>query len=641
MAQGRVIRPGQEGALAEMLGRGADLPAACRFTGGQVATDAIVATYACPSGEVVLELREARVAPAALPRTDTLAVAVRSGAAPRELVEALLARVRSGESTIEWSAQTSGAPVLPPARFSAASYAAIAVAVLLFAGVLALLTRRRGRRALLAAGRRAAIAALCVAGIAAAAELTYRTVLYGTSERVAADAAFELYGLGESTMVGQPFDPKVSIPRLLDHMFGGEIAGRRLVVKNLAERGAPLYPQALAFERALDGRVPGAPGAVLIMSGHNEAFVPAADGAATYLPALIADRSALLRDLLLALRRRRLIDRERSLAAYEYYLRRTIETARAHGLLPILTTMASNIARIEPNVGEAEADPAAAIVEQGLQLEQHGNYAMALDLYRARFAEHPTSAALSYRAGRCAEALGDFDAAREHYWTAVDLDSRLLFGRATRAQNDFIRQLAREYEVPLVDAVQILEDRSPHGLLGDALFIDGQHPSLAGYLYLAEAYAGILSQRFATPIRHPLSGAGEVAAALAVNPQDTAAALVTAGSWLIATSVTHPFPLDRMTLAEKRFRSLLGDGDNFSAWFGIALAQAAARGGLLRNPDDVAALGNLAGYNQSYRVAPDKLPALLARFTALGVDAEVLQGIRGSSGADAAPRRSR
>jgi len=67
------------------------------------------------------------------------------------------------------------------------------------------------------------------------------------------------------------------VPRLLEHMFGGVMAGRRLRVINVAERGVPLYAQSVAFERALAARNPAAPGVVLIMSGHNDPFVPTGD----------------------------------------------------------------------------------------------------------------------------------------------------------------------------------------------------------------------------------------------------------------------------------------------------------------------------------------------------------------------------
>src|SRR5581483_262637 len=72
--------------------------------------------------------------------------------------------------------------------------------------------------------RRAGIAVASALAVALAAELGYRGVLSVEAPRHAA-GDFELYGVGESTMVGEPFHPKLSVPRLLDHMFGGRIAG--------------------------------------------------------------------------------------------------------------------------------------------------------------------------------------------------------------------------------------------------------------------------------------------------------------------------------------------------------------------------------------------------------------------------------
>lgn len=463
--------------------------------------------------------------------------------------------------------------------------------------------------------------------LALAAEAAYRAVVH-IAVRRHGGGEFELYGVGESTMVGEPFHPKVSVPLLLEHMFGGVMAGRPMRIINLAERGVPLYPQAVAFERAVADRDRDSPGAVLIMSGHNESLAPTGEPGRPYAPPAITERSAIVRDALLALRRHRLIDRERSPAAWDYYLRQVIETARASGLTPILTTMASNISRVEPNIDAPAAAPIAGIVAQGLALEDGGRFAEARDLYRSRLDDGPGAVALEYRLGRCAEALGDYAAAREHYWTAVDRDPRTMFGRATRVQNQLLRELAREYGVPLVDAVQILEEHSPHGILGDDLFMDGQHPAFTGYVFLADAYAEILARLFDTPIVHPLQDAAAAAAALGFGASDEPRAAAIAGSWLIATSVGHPFPRDRMALAAKRFAGALGKGDDFSMYFGIALAQGAARGGMLRNPDDVQALGDALGYVPAYSVPASELPSVLARFRKRGVDGDVLDQLR-------------
>jgi lysophospholipase L1-like esterase len=470
---------------------------------------------------------------------------------------------------------------------------------------------------------------LAITTLALLCEAAYRVKLSFDVPRYAATGtSFEIYGVGESTLVGEPFAPKISVPRMLDHMFGGELAGRRIVVKNLAERGSPLYPQSIAIERAVASRDAREPGVVLIMSGHNEGIVPGTpDGQRLSLLSRLAERSMLLTDAVLALRRRRLISREKSLATYEYYLRRVIETAQQHGLVPILATMASNISRIEPNCDGSDGDAVGAIMAQGSRLEAQGKFAEARDLYLNDVARHEhSSAVLYYRAGRCEEALGHFAEAREDFWTAVDRDRRTMFGRTTRPQNELLRQLAREYHIPLVDTVNIFEAHSPHGLLGDDLFMDGQHPTIEGYRLLANAYAQILTERFGTPITHPLHDAQEAAGILGFGERDFPGAIVDAGSWLIATSVGHPFPKDRMALATTRFASLVGKGDDFSAWMGIALAQAAARGGLLRNPAEVPKVaGSYAG---SYRWALPELPSLLVRFQQLGVDDDVIDRVR-------------
>ncbi len=463
--------------------------------------------------------------------------------------------------------------------------------------------------------------------MALAAEGAYRAVLYVAAGRHGAEE-FEIYGVGESTMVGEPFHPKISVPLLLDHMFGGVVAGRSIRVINLAERGSPIYPQSIAFAEALTTRNTATPGVVLIMSGHNESFAPGYVPEQPFVPSAISEGSAIVRDVLLALRRHHWIERERSPAASEYYLRQIIELARANGLVPILATMASNVSRIEPNVEGTVSAPVADAVAEGLALEAAGRFTEAIDLYRSRLVGTSSSVAREYRLGRCAEALGDYAAAREHYWTAVDHDPRSMFGRATREQNQLLRELAREYDVPLVDTVQMFEAHSPHGILGDDLFMDGQHPTIAGYVLLADAYADILARRFDTPITHPLPDAAAATAALGFETRDEPHAAAIAGSWLIATSVGHPFPHDRMALAEKRFAAAVGKGDDFSMYFGIALAEAGARDGMLRNPDDVRALGGLLGYVPSYSVDSSELPAILARLQHHGVDANVIERLR-------------
>jgi len=97
-----VIPPGQEDAFADLLGRGHALPAGCAFAGGRIEQAAVIVSYHCAGGEVVLELRHPDGAPADAPRSQRFALVTRSGEPPAALLDALLARMRAGEGGVAW-----------------------------------------------------------------------------------------------------------------------------------------------------------------------------------------------------------------------------------------------------------------------------------------------------------------------------------------------------------------------------------------------------------------------------------------------------------------------------------------------------------------------------------------------------------
>jgi len=142
----QVIPPGQEEALATMLGRGAPLPGDCAFTNGQVERTSVIATYRCGAGEVVIDLRHPSDAPADAPRTERFALVVRGGTAPDGLRDALLQRLREHEGAIEW--KQVGAPVAGASgRRLLPIVAGALVVVALLAIARRLLARRTARSA--------------------------------------------------------------------------------------------------------------------------------------------------------------------------------------------------------------------------------------------------------------------------------------------------------------------------------------------------------------------------------------------------------------------------------------------------------------------------------------------------------------
>ena len=179
-----------------------------------------------------------------------------------------------------------------------------------------------------------------------------------------------------------------------------------------------------------------------------------------------------------------------------------------------------------------------------------------------------------------------YEAARQGFWAVVDGDPRLNFGRATVAQNALIRRLAEEHGLPLVDGLAAFEHASPHGIPGIDLFADGHHPNLRGYWVLASAAADTLAETLDAELSSSLPDPEAIAVRFGLGPLALARAHVRSGSWLIATAALHPWPVDRLVLAERHFRAAADGGDGLSSFLGIALSQAGRNGGFLRPQRD-------------------------------------------------------
>jgi hypothetical protein len=246
---------------------------------------------------------------------------------------------------------------------------------------------------------------------------------------------------------------------------------------------------------------------------------------------------------------------------------------------------------------------------------------------------------LCYEAAKCAQAGGDVGKARDLYWEAVDLDERKNWGRATRAQNALISRLAAEYRIPLVDAVALLEKESPSGILGNELFVDGQHPSLMGQIMLANAFAEAVARAFDVPIVERFATARDAMAAFDFTADDESASHVLSAGWLLGMAAQHPWPDDALSLAEAHTRSAIAlSPDKFTAWFDLAVVQAARRGGLLRDADALGDLGKWhVFFSASACVPAGDLDAALHRFQLKGADPDVLERIRDLPGSSCRP----
>ena len=403
-------------------------------------------------------------------------------------------------------------------------------------------------------------------------------------------ATFDLFVVGGSAMTGGPYTG-ISPARLAAAVFDGELAYRPLRVHELAAPGQTTYEQYVALWRAVVGRDNGRPGAVVIQCGDGE-WLPGfrtsrADSRLDVsLEATPLGRSLLIMELLHAARDLLGAPPPRSLRSFEIFLRGIIRVARSAGLEPIIVTVPSNVGGVEPGVPREMSFPRR-VLDAGLALEAAGQFGPARRQYRLAMRTYRAFAAtFAYRIGHTHLAEEAPYKAREAFWDAADLDPQTRFSRVTRPINAAARLTARLEDVPLVDAVELLEQASPTGVLGPELMLDVRHLNLRAMRLLADALAATLSGRFGTPIRAPVSTDLEALERAGEAPEARARAWRVASYGLLLLSTGHPWPRDRLELARRNLERIFEvSPDDFTAWFGIGLVEAHLASGLLADPE--------------------------------------------------------
>jgi hypothetical protein len=103
----KVIAPGNEKLIGDMLGTGVDLPGGCKLASASIDRTRVVAHYACGK-DVVVELHHPSDGEGAAIRTARFAL-VPKGEAPAELMTALAERIKAREEPWRWiSAESPG-----------------------------------------------------------------------------------------------------------------------------------------------------------------------------------------------------------------------------------------------------------------------------------------------------------------------------------------------------------------------------------------------------------------------------------------------------------------------------------------------------------------------------------------------------
>ncbi|HKI21501.1 MAG TPA: hypothetical protein VKA15_26635 [Isosphaeraceae bacterium] len=379
------------------------------------------------------------------------------------------------------------------------------------------------------------VCGLSLAEIGAAAWLAWLhrlpalPVRFAEPERPAGDVSIVV--IGESSALGVPYDDWLSVGTLVGRELQRVIPADRFRVEVLAERGATLE----SMHRKLS-RLTRKPDALIVYSGHNEflarfslanqVFYYDDERSLQYRSARLEQISRVSPLLTLVkenLERERVrvipslslgaLDRAvgrpvcepataaRVVADFERRLEAIVSDCERIGCLPVLL--------IPP--GNDAADPSRSYVTPstranvrhllGLRMEtirqlESQEPARAAVEYRQVISEHPGFAHAHYRLARLLESAGLFSEANNHYIIARDHD-----GMPLRCLSDLeaaIRTVAQRHaaSVVLVDGPAVLRARSRHRILGDELFHDLVHPTLAGHVALAQAIlAGLKARR--------------------------------------------------------------------------------------------------------------------------------------------------
>jgi lysophospholipase L1-like esterase len=340
---------------------------------------------------------------------------------------------------------------------------------------------------------------------------------------------FRVFCLGGSTVQGRPYSIETSFPTWLELALRASDETRDWEVVNCggisyaSYRLVPILRECLTYE----------PDLFIICTGHNEFLEDRTyehikhPGPAARFTRRVLGRSrvfALLRDLLgrslppppvlsaevnpildyndsLKLYHRDDAWREQIVEHYEFNLRRMVELAREADVPLILIRPPSNLAGTPPfksehseNLTPQDRERFAHLIAEAKShyRDDREELSEACQLLEQAVRLDPRFALAWYELGQCRLSVGDVEGAREAFWNAREEDVCPL--RMIAPLEDRLRAVSSEYEVPLLDAFALLEERSRSKIPDDEKLVDHVHPSFGGHQAIALALAELLAE---------------------------------------------------------------------------------------------------------------------------------------------------
>ncbi len=185
---------------------------------------------------------------------------------------------------------------------------------------------------------------------------------------------------------------------------------------------------------------------------------------------------------------------------YRYNMARIVDIARSSGARVLFVSPASNLRNCSPfksqhrdGLGKDQKKQWEALMESARAKVDSKDFQNALtDLDQALEIDDQYAHA-HYLRGRILEGLEKFDEAKTAYQRALDEDVCPL--RSLSSMPGIVSEIASDREVPLVDFTSMIEEKSPHGIPGEELFLDHVHPTIDGHRMLALAIVDEMKAR--------------------------------------------------------------------------------------------------------------------------------------------------
>lgn len=179
------------------------------------------------------------------------------------------------------------------------------------------------------------------------------------------------------------------------------------------------------------------------------------------------------------------------IAHFESNVERMVRLAQQHGVPIVVVRPPSNLADTMPFMSEHRSDLTDRERDLWKDTVQRARASLkkfpaaAVTTFEEAIRIDPEYAATHFELGQLLEVLGKFSAAREEFLLARETDICPL--RILSPMEQAIAHVAARNDVPLLDAHQLLERETRHGILDSSILVDHVHPSFGGHQLIAMA----------------------------------------------------------------------------------------------------------------------------------------------------------